>query len=143
MNQIAQVWDDIAGWWDEQIQDGDSFQRNLIFPYIKKILQIQPGNNILDIGCGNGALIRFLYQEHVKFVGADYSKTFIERANKRNFYPNVNYLQTDASKFDDLLKLKGTINNQQYDFICSTVTTVSRFCATICCSYAYINREFL
>ncbi len=121
MNQIAQVWDDIAGWWDEQIQDGDSFQRNLIFPNIKKILKIQPGNSILDIGCGNGALIRFLYQEQVKFVGADYSKTFIERANKRNLYSNVKYLQTDATKFDDLLKLNEVINNQLYDFICSTM----------------------
>jgi cyclopropane fatty-acyl-phospholipid synthase-like methyltransferase len=62
----------------------------MIVEAIKKGLQLEPSDILLDIACGNGALSSFLFQSCREFVGVDYSDYLIEVA-KKNFEKKSKY----------------------------------------------------
>ncbi|MGH8745881.1 MAG: class I SAM-dependent methyltransferase [Burkholderiales bacterium] len=49
--------------------------------YAQQHLRLQPGQQVLDIGCGTGDILRFL--PPVRYVGYDLSARYIERARRR------------------------------------------------------------
>jgi len=58
-------------------------------------LLIEPGERILDIGCGNGNTLRKVKDRYQELCGVDMSPSRIEEAKKvtKDFYPS------DISKF--------------------------------------------
>jgi len=76
---------------------GDTgFQR-----WVAEVLRVQPGQRVLDIGCGPGRLCRFLPE--VAYVGIDSSASYLARARAR--YPQGRFeqldLEGDCSTFPD------------------------------------------
>jgi len=63
------------------------------------VLRVKPGERVLDIGCGNGALA---YDVAVKgfteVVGIDLNQANIEMAKTRFSHPRVQYIHGDALK---------------------------------------------
>lgn len=49
--------------------------------YAQQHLRLQPGQRVLDIGCGTGDILQFL--PPVRYVGYDVSPRYIERARRR------------------------------------------------------------
>jgi SAM-dependent methyltransferase len=49
--------------------------------YAREHLRAQPGQRVLDIGCGTGDILQFLPQVH--YLGYDVSARYIERARRR------------------------------------------------------------
>jgi SAM-dependent methyltransferase len=49
--------------------------------YAREHLRLQPGQRVLDIGCGTGDILQFL--PPVDYVGYDISPRYIERARRR------------------------------------------------------------
>jgi ubiquinone/menaquinone biosynthesis C-methylase UbiE len=45
---------------------------------------IKPGDNVLDLGCGNGRLYSFLKKRGIKYTGIDSSERMIEIAKEKN-----------------------------------------------------------
>lgn len=45
--------------------------------------EVQPGQKILDIGCGNGVLYEFLAPKSIDYVGLDLSRELLKIARKR------------------------------------------------------------
>lgn len=56
----------------------------MIVDAIKKCLEFEKSDILLDIACGNGALSRYLFSSCSGFLGIDYSEYLIEVA-KKNF----------------------------------------------------------
>lgn len=121
----SEIWNKLASWWDKDIgASGDEFHKELIFPYMKHFVDLKKGDIVLDIGCGNGSLIRFLYQHGVIFHGVDYSSVFVEAAKKHSTdFPSILYRQCDATDPQDLHSLDlWKDRNLKYDvIICSMV----------------------
>ena len=59
---------------EEQIQ--------LIVATIKDALAFQPGDRLLDLACGNGALSRYFFDDCAEVYGVDYSEVLIEVAKR-------------------------------------------------------------
>lgn len=59
---------------------------------------IAPGETVLDIGCGNGALSHDLSKKAEKIVGIDLNEENIKLAKKDFSAPNIEYLVGDATK---------------------------------------------
>ncbi|HQL12188.1 MAG TPA: hypothetical protein PK507_04160 [bacterium] len=57
-------WDNVANWYDNLIKNDNSYQNKVILPNILRLLDIRPGNEILDLGCGTG----FFANEFQKMV---------------------------------------------------------------------------
>lgn len=60
-----------------------------------RLLEAQPGEEILDLGCGTGHLTHMIAQRGAEVIGIDYSPHMIEKA--RAAYPRVSFLEMDAT----------------------------------------------
>ena len=106
LNEEARViWNANAEWWDDRIGDGNAFQLELIEPATERLLDIQPGDTVLDIACGAGRFGRRMAELGAHVVAFDFSERFIERAKKRTppDLKNIEYHVIDATDKSQLL----------------------------------------
>ena len=54
VQETCAIWERIAPWWDQQLGEGNDFQKTLIMPATDRLLDPRPGQVILDVACGNG-----------------------------------------------------------------------------------------
>ncbi len=90
-----------------------SATRNRQWPEVKDMVKkyIKDGDSILDIGAGNGRLVKTLAEEKddIYYVGVDYAKNLIEEAKKNTPQKNglkTDFLVADALEIDDLFEEK-------------------------------------
>ncbi|MFL6562681.1 MAG: class I SAM-dependent methyltransferase [Bacillus sp. (in: firmicutes)] len=60
-----------------------------------ELLAPQPGERILDLGCGTGDIANDLYQLGVQIIGIDKSENMIKQAQKK--YPGIPFQVQDAA----------------------------------------------
>jgi SAM-dependent methyltransferase len=106
-DDVRRIWDAKAAFWDERMGDGNAFQRELIGPAVEGLLAIQPGERVLDVGCGNGVSTRRLAELGAHVLGIDYSASFLELARARvtTHDERIDYQLVDASDETALLAL--------------------------------------
>jgi trans-aconitate methyltransferase len=63
-----------------------------------ELLAPQPGERILDIGCGTGQLTAQIFDSGATIVGLDNSPAMIDEA--RRHYPKIQFQLADAQEFD-------------------------------------------
>lgn len=68
--------------------------------YLAGALDLGPGDRLLDICCGNGAVTRELARRCAAAAGVDFSATLIDRARRYNAEPNLTYHIGDARHLD-------------------------------------------
>lgn len=76
-NQNATFWDDYMG------EHSNTFHNLLVRPAMERLLAVQSGDRMLDIGCGNGNFSRHLAGMGARVTAIDGSAKMIERARKR------------------------------------------------------------
>lgn len=59
------------------------------------MLDLRPGENVIDFACGTGLNVPFLIQKNVNVTGIDYSAYMLEKAREK--YPFVNFVEGDVS----------------------------------------------
>jgi len=92
----------------DQIAEDFSASRAKLWPefeYFKGYLK--NGQDILDLGCGNGRLVELLNEYKMNYTGLDYSQKIIEQAKKK--YPNQKFIVADA--------LDLSLLNQKFDIV--------------------------
>lgn len=75
-------------------------QIKMIVDVIRLALDLKPGDMLLEIACGNGALSHLLFDSCSGYLGSDVSEHLISVA-KTNFeaLPNYQFMQQDATEF--------------------------------------------
>jgi len=92
-SQLNKVYDQIS----------QEFSASRVFPWEELqvfIPYIKDNFNILDLGCGNGRLLKSLLEADKKFsyTGVDFSNELIEQAKKQ--FPNFNFQLSDIREAD-------------------------------------------
>jgi 2-polyprenyl-3-methyl-5-hydroxy-6-metoxy-1,4-benzoquinol methylase len=108
LNRRAQdEWNQNAEFWDEKMGEGNQFQRILVAPTTERLLELQQGELILEIACGNGVFARRLAKLGAKIIATDFSENLLEQARKRTIeYENsIEYRFIDATNEEQLLAL--------------------------------------
>ena len=59
---------------------------------------VNMGDVVLDIGCGNGALTFDLAKKAKKVIGVDFNERSIQVAKERYSAPNIEYIVSDVAK---------------------------------------------
>jgi ubiquinone/menaquinone biosynthesis C-methylase UbiE len=96
--QSLAIWERIAGFWDDFIQEGNEFQKQLVMPLTTRLLNPSKGQHILDCCCGNGNYSRQLAGLGAQVVAFDGSRVFIERASARTEPTlSIRYLTLNAT----------------------------------------------
>jgi len=114
------LWDQKAAFWDALHGDeGNRFHLTLISPAVERLLELQPGQRILDVGCGSGVLARRLAVLGAHVTAVDFSPELIKRAQERGQqtgYP-IQYQVVDATDESALLAL----GESHYDALVCTM----------------------
>ena len=82
-SRTTEVWDNIAEWWDDKIGDGNATQDLLVEPATERMLELKPGDEVLDVACGAGRFARRMAATGANIVAIDHSESFLRRARLR------------------------------------------------------------
>ena len=78
-------WDPVADWYDGWMGKGGSeHHRQLAIPAVLELLEPQPGEEILEVGAGQGLLARPIAESQARYTGVDISERLLRRARKRH-----------------------------------------------------------
>jgi len=102
------IWDQNATFWDDKMgEEGNDFQRILVNPASERLLNLQPGETVLEIACGNGVFARRLIQLGARVVATDFSAQLLERARARmpEQADRIEYRLVDATCEDQIVAL--------------------------------------
>ena len=98
------IWNKNAEAWDSRMGErGNDFHNELILPAFDRLLPIASGDEVLDIGCGNGVVSRYLAKKGARVTGIDASEDLIDHA--RTYRDNISYEVVDATDEEALLDL--------------------------------------
>jgi len=114
--EVRNIWNAIAEFWDSRMGEGNDFHKMLIEPIQLKLLNIKAGDKILDIACGNGQFARKMAELGANVTAIDFSDKFIAIAKSKGKY-DIKYQVIDVTRKSDLKKLTGN----SYDSIVCTM----------------------
>ncbi len=98
-------WDQVAGWYDDLIASGSSdHHEKTVLPGVERLLDLQPGERLLDVACGQGVLLDQLSRapDHGPLVGIDASPALIE-AGTRVLGDQATMIVGDARRLPEVL----------------------------------------
>ncbi len=92
-------WDNVATWYDKLVGDsGSDYHQNVILPATERLLQVDKGERVLDLCCGQGVLAPLVLKAGAHYTGVDASPKLIESARQRVRHPNAKFLISDVTK---------------------------------------------
>ena len=95
-------WGKVAGWYNKLLEEGeDTYQEKLIKPNLLRVLAVKSGEEILDLGCGQGYFSRLLSYAGAKVVGVDVAGELIKLAKEQGTNKET-YLVLSAEKLSSL-----------------------------------------
>jgi len=105
--ETRDVWNTNADFWDERMGEGNGFFEKLVWPATERLLDLQQGERVLDIACGNGLTSRRMAILGAEVVAFDFASEMIEHARQRTttFSTYIRYLTVDATDEAALLRL--------------------------------------
>lgn len=78
-------WDAVADWYDGWVGKGGSeHHKRLAIPAVMALLQAKPGDQVLDLGCGQGVLAEAVAKTGAKYTGVDVSPKLLDLARKHH-----------------------------------------------------------
>ena len=97
--ETRQAWNQNADFWDERMGEGNDFVEMLIWSATEHLLQLQPGERVLDIACGNGLSSRRLAAHGAQVTAFDFAEEMIRHAQVRTteHSQQIEYLVLDAT----------------------------------------------
>lgn len=95
MQTKSTSWGSVAGWYNDLLSEDDTYQEQVIKPNLLRILAPKPGENILDVGCGQGFFAREMAKLGANVLGVDVGMELIKIAKEKSG-PNETYLILSA-----------------------------------------------
>mgnify|MGYP000487828963 CR=1 FL=1 len=107
MDPVRAAWEQNARWWSDRTGEGNDFHLSLVAPAVEEMLALVPGEEVLEVACGNGAFARRMAQLGSRVTAFDFSSAFIACANEKSCDPpeTVEYRVLDATRSDELATL--------------------------------------
>lgn len=87
-------WDMLSTWWREELRDDSAYEAD-VATLLADLLTPQPGDRILDVGCGEGRTMAWLNSARVRTIGVDISVDLL--ASARTFGPVVRAVLPELS----------------------------------------------
>jgi len=103
--ETREAWNANAAFWDERMGEGNDFVNVLCWPAIHALLNIQAGQRLLDIACGNGLTSRRLAKLGAQVTAFDFAAEMIALAKQRGEDDRIDYRVIDATDENALLAL--------------------------------------
>lgn len=82
MNRHRTSWDHVASWYDALLRNEGTYQKELILPNLLRLMDIKPGQVVLDLACGQGFFSREFHKQGAQVVGVDIAQRMISIARQ-------------------------------------------------------------
>ena len=105
---VRRAWEANAIHWDDTMgAAGNDFVNLLVWPATQRLLDVRPGERVLDVACGNGLYALRLADMGARVTAFDFSAALIERAQARSaaHAGRIAYHVLDATDLNALLAL--------------------------------------
>jgi 2-polyprenyl-3-methyl-5-hydroxy-6-metoxy-1,4-benzoquinol methylase len=105
--QTRLAWNRNARFWNNYMGEGNDFVRDLIWSPTERLLQLQAGEQVLDVACGNGLYARRLADLGGRVLAFDFSVNLVDLARKGSAESGnpIDYQVMDATNEEALLTL--------------------------------------
>jgi ubiquinone/menaquinone biosynthesis C-methylase UbiE len=80
--KVTTSWNKSADWYDDLLAGEDTYQRQVILPNLLRLMDIQKGESVLELGCGTGFFCHEFEKAGAKVTGIDLGADLIEIAKK-------------------------------------------------------------
>jgi 2-polyprenyl-3-methyl-5-hydroxy-6-metoxy-1,4-benzoquinol methylase len=102
-----EVWNANAAFWNERMGEGNAFVEVLSWPPTARMLNIKPGERVLDIACGNGLTSRRMAALGAYVTACDFAAELVALARQRTTgnVERIHYSVVDATDELALLAL--------------------------------------
>ncbi len=95
-------WGKVAKWYNNLLEEGsNTYQEKIILPNLLRLLAIKTGEEVLDVGCGQGYFSRAMAKLGARVIGIDLGGELIKLA-KQQAGPDQTYLVLSAEKMTGL-----------------------------------------
>lgn len=102
MTRKQTSWGKVAGWYNSHLEENeDTYQEKVIKPNLFRLLAPKTGEEILDVGCGQGFFSRELAKSGAKVLGVDIGNELIQIAKEKSG-PNEKYLVLSAENLANI-----------------------------------------
>lgn len=89
-------WESSSSWYDKTVgEKGHYYHQSVIIPKTLQLLNLQKGDKLLDVACGQGVLSRYI-PPHVNYLGLDLAPSLITQAKKHS--PKHKFLIQDVTE---------------------------------------------
>ncbi|TLD09892.1 hypothetical protein PgNI_05867 [Pyricularia grisea] len=89
MGDNVQAWDNIAGYWDQTLGDGNDLYQECLLPVVRELADPQDGELALDLGTGSAVIAGLLASLGAKVTAVDASKSMLAKAEARTKQANL------------------------------------------------------
>lgn len=97
-------WNDVAKWYGSHLQNPNTYQHQVIWPGVIKLLQPKAGKHYLDIACGEGSFAQLLIkQTKAEVTGFDAAPQLVTQA-KHKALKHATFMVGDATHFPDNIR---------------------------------------
>jgi len=83
-SQVRSSWDPLAEWYDGWMGQEGSRHHQLVLPTVMELLDVQSGDKVIDLGCGQGVLAEPIAKAGGRITGIDASDKLIAIAQQRH-----------------------------------------------------------
>ncbi len=81
-------WGHVAEWYDSHLEDAHSYHTQVIIPNLLRLVEAKPGQTILDLACGTGAVARAIFEAYQKInttvMGVDVAPELVAIAKQKS-----------------------------------------------------------
>ncbi|HBM45632.1 MAG: hypothetical protein UT05_C0004G0064 [Parcubacteria group bacterium GW2011_GWF2_38_76] len=99
---IGTSWGGVASWYDSLVVGEGSYQKDLILPNLLRLMNIEKGDIVLDLACGQGFFSGEFAKNGAKVFASDISPELIALAKKNENNKGVEFHVSSAEKIDFL-----------------------------------------
>ncbi len=124
-------WGNVATWYDDVVNDSDSYQAKVILPNVVRIVAPEKGKKILDLACGQGFFSHAFSGAGAQVTGVDISPELISIAKKHashneEFYafPADNLTKFQDKSFDTVVCVLAIQNIERMNEVFREVSRV-------------------
>ncbi|MBN9391866.1 MAG: class I SAM-dependent methyltransferase [Chloroflexi bacterium] len=100
-------WEHLAQWYDGWVgEEGSKHHRRLAIPTVLELLDLQPGEKVIDLGAGSGVLAPFVHATRAIYTGVDLSPSLLGYA-RRYHGSQGRFLAGDSRYLDRVIGPEG------------------------------------
>ncbi len=101
---ITTSWEKVDKWYDNTVgEKGHYYHQSVIFPNLFKQIHLKKVKSLVDLGCGQGVLARYLPKQ-ISYLGVDLSPSLIKSAKQLTKNEAHEFIVGDVTKELNLLK---------------------------------------